>query len=376
MNTKRKLSIRNFLHFTLISLALSNNASVNTASKLAQVSIELISSLAVEQRRQTLVPLIDDRRATWSNLPVIMAPPTGIMLEELSDTQRHLVHQMLRLSLSSQGYGKSAAIMWIDDILFEIEQDDLKANPQERNNKIRVAIADSRSSGNYALAIFGDPNKENWGWKITGHHLAINITVSAGQIGFTPMFIGSNPRQVNSGRYAGWMALPHEGSLGLELMLSLDPEQRKKTRLDGIPNDVITGPGQRKNIPKFGGLKSALLRPNQAQKLRQLVLEYLQNARPESATRQLRLIEDSGWDSLWFSWAGDTNESGQFYYRVQGERILIEYNRQNENHDHAILRDPTNDYGELWLQHHYREFHPSMENVFKDLQQRISPQSQ
>ena len=59
------------------------------------------------------------------------------------------------------------------------------------------------------------------------------------------MFIGSNPRHVNSGRYAGWMALPHEGSLGIDLILSLDPEQRKKSMLEVTPNDVIAGPGRR-----------------------------------------------------------------------------------------------------------------------------------
>ena len=375
MNTKRKVTIRRFLYCFLVGLATTNNAALDSSSKLGRASHELITSLTDKQRLQTLLPLTDDRRATWSNLPVLMAPPTGIMLRDLSDEQRQIVHRMLRSSLSSQGYGKSAAIMWIDDILFEIEQDNLQSNPQERTNKTRVAIAQNRSSGNYALAIFGNPNNAKWGWKITGHHLAINITVADGEIEFVPMFIGSNPRHVNSGRYAGWMALPHEGSLGLDLILSLDPEQRKKSMLEATPNDVIAGPGRRYDIKNFQGLKSALLRSNQARKLRQLVLEYLSNAQATTAERQLRLIEESGWDSLWFSWAGDIGEGGQFYYRVHGKRILIEYNRQNENHDHAILRDPLNDYGELWLQHHYEEFHPSMENVFQDLQKRISPET-
>ena len=375
MNTKTRVTIRNFLCFLLVGFAYPNSADLDQSSKLKRATHELITSLTDEQRPKTLLPLTDDRRATWSNLPVLMAPPTGIMLKDLSDQQRHLVHRMLRSSLSSQGYGKSAAIMWIDDILFEIEQDNLQSNPQERANKTRVAIAQNRSSGNYALAIFGNPNKDKWGWKITGHPLAVNITVAGGKIEFVPMFIGSNPRHVNSGRHAGWMALPHEGSLGIDLILSLDPEQRKKSMLEVTPNDVIAGPGRRYDIKKFQGLKSALLRSNQAQKLRQLVLEYLRNAQVTAAERQLRLIEESGWDSLWFSWAGDPGEGGQFYYRVHGERLLIEYNRQNENHDHAILRDPLNDYGELWLQHHYEEFHPSMENVFQDLQKRISPES-
>ncbi len=48
---------------------------------------------------------------------------------------------------------------------------------------------------------------------------------------------------------------------------------------------------------------------------------------------------------------------------MHGPRILIEYNRQDANHDHMIVRDPANDYGEDWLGRHYKEHHPTMEEA-------------
>ena len=39
--------------------------------------------------------------------------------------------------------------------------------------------------------------------------------------------------------------------------------------------------------------------------------------------------------------------------------MLIEYNLQDLNHDHAVVRDPANDYGEDWLGAHLNEQHPS-----------------
>jgi hypothetical protein len=94
--------------------------------------------------------------------------------------------------------------------------------------------------------------------------------------------------------------------------------------------------------------------------LQALVSEYVRNADFDAAEAQLDLIGADDWEDLWFSWRGSLDINGEFYYRVHGPRILIEYNRQNPNHDHAIIRDPQNDYGEDWLELHYKEHHPTI----------------
>jgi hypothetical protein len=52
--------------------------------------------------------------------------------------------------------------------------------------------------------------------------------------------------------------------------------------------------------------------------------------------------------------------------------LLIEYNRQNANHDHMVVRDPQNDYGEDWLEQHYTEHHPTLEEALGTARRRAA----
>ena len=185
--------------------------------------------------------------------------------------------------------------------------------------------------------------------------------MSDGRVGFTPTFVGSNPLTVEAGKYAGWMALSHEGSRGVELMLSLTAEQQAAARLAAEnPDDIFEGPGRRGSLDSYQGIRTDELSVGQMRLLQALVSEYVRNSDFDAAEAQLELIGANGWEDLWFSWSGPVDVNGAFYYRVHGPRILIEYNRQNPNHDHAIIRDPQNDYGEDWLAHHYNEFHRTL----------------
>ncbi|MCZ6618022.1 MAG: DUF3500 domain-containing protein [Gammaproteobacteria bacterium] len=339
---------------------------------LRAATMDFVGSLTADQQKTAIFALKDDVRATWSNLPTLMAPPAGLLLKNLNETQRTGVHRMLRASLSSQGYTKTSAIMWLDDVLREEAAARMAEDAEARANPFAVAMADNRDSGNYAVALFGDPSDDNWGWKITGHHLAVNITVAGDRVGFMPVFLGSNPMVVRNGPYAGWMALPREGSIGIEMMQSLTTAQQSTARIgDVVPGDVFEGPGRRASLGKFEGLSTRSFSADQLGRLQRLVGEYVGNANSVSAGAQLDAIGKSGWNNLWFSWRGPIDIDGKFYYRVHGPRILIEYNRQNENHDHAVVRDPTNDYGEDWLGHHYREFHPEMDQVMGDVRKRL-----
>jgi hypothetical protein len=340
------------------------------ASALRSAATDFLGSLTSSQRETAQYPLKDDARATWSNLPTIIQPPAGILIADLGDDQRRHVHRLLRASLSSQGYGKALGIMWLDDVLHETMVRGLEANPEARTPRAEAMLAD-RDSRNYAVAVFGNPTDNAWGWKITGHHYALNVTVQGERIAFTPAFLGSNPMVVETGRYAGWAALPFEGRYGYDLAAALDAEQRKLAVIaDDIPADVFEGPGRRNSLKDYEGIKAEAFSADQIALLQRLVGEYLKNAEPGNASRHLDAIAAAGWKSLWFSWRGPIEADGPFYYRVHGPRLLIEYNRQDANHDHAVVRDPANDYGEDWLAHHYREFHRPLEALLEDLEKR------
>ncbi len=336
-----------------------------SSEQMSQAAQALLASLDGDQREAVSFPLDDTGRTTWSNLPIIMVAPGGILLREMTAPQRAAVHDLLRASLSSQGYGKFAGVMRLED---QAHEDALAALERATEpSPMGRAFADSYDSQNYAVALFGDPGGARWGWKIAGHHAAASFTVADGRVGFTPTFLGSHPMRVAEGKYAGWMPLPHEGDRGLELMATLDEAQRRAAIIgDEKPADVVEGPGRRASLKEFEGLKADRLTAGQAKLLRVLVAEYVNNADFDAAEAQMARIAEAGWNELWFSWRGPVDPAGRFYYRVHGPRILIEYSRQDENHDHTIVRDPANDYGEDWLGKHYAEHHPGMDEAMEN----------
>lgn len=343
-----------------------------SASRMTAAATAFVDTLDAEQRKATLLPLKGAARTTWSNLPIIMVHPEGILVGDMQDDQRLALHDLLRASMSSQGYAKAAGIMRLDDLLYAIESAGLESDAEGGDDPFRRAFVATRSSGNYAFAIFGEPANGDWGWKLAGHHFAANFTVSGGRVSFTPMFVGSNPTIIEAGPYAGWMAMPHEARRGIDLMMSLtDAQQKAATIADEVADDVFEGPGRRASLAKYEGLKSGELSVAQMSLLRALIDEYVGNVDYDSATAQLALIDETGWDELWFSWRGPVDLNGEFYFRVHGPRLLIEYNRQNPTHDHSVMRDPVNDYGEDWLEHHYREYHPSLEEALETARRRV-----
>lgn len=365
------ISIRSWTSFTaalcfLISpLSSSAEDSWSSAVQMSEAAKVLIKTLNAEQKESAVFPLDSAGRTTWSNLPIIMVRPGGLLVGEMNAEQRVASHDLLRASMSSQGYAKFAGIMRLEDQAHKDAMEQLEENSE--SNPLGRSFANSYDSLNYAVAIFGDPGTKHWGWKIAGHHAAANFTVSDGHVGFTPTFMGSNPMVVQSGKYAGWMTLPQEGARGLELMLSLDEEQKKAAVIaKENASDIFEGPGRRASLSKYEGLNASRLSPHQTRLLRALVSEYVLNADFDTADAQLAVIEKAGWNELWFSWRGPVDPDGRFYYRVHGPRILIEYSRQNENHDHSIVRDPENDYGEDWLGKHYEEHHPSMKEAMEN----------
>ena len=149
-----------------------------------------------------------------------------------------------------------------------------------------------------------------------------------------PLFLGSQPLMVRRGIEAGWSPLYHESTRGFDLMQSLTPEQQLLLRL--------------------------------------LVMEFVGNAGHDGARTQLLAIDHGGWDEFWFAWRGPTDDQDDlFYYRVHGERVLLELAWEARNHIHAIIRDPLNDYGEDWLGLHYAENHPDMSAIMEEVREQI-----
>jgi len=327
------------------------------ARRMREAAGAFLDSLDETSRKAVAFPIASNDRATWSNLPVGLTARVGVSVGALNDASRRRVHALLRASTSSQGYLKMAEIMRHDELLRAFELDYLQHNPP-RPRAGRAAV-ESMGSGNYWIALFGDPRADtDWAWLLTGHHLGASFTCVGAQVVAAPLFLGSSPVEELSGLNAGLSALGHEALRGFELARSLSPLQAKAAVLSSDPvfSDVLSGIGRRNSLARFEGIPASELDAPQQRLLRALVGEYVGNADGEATDRHLEAIEKAGWDKLHFSWRGRVDAlDSPFYYRVHGPRLIIEFAVQEPNHFHTIMRDPVNDYGVDWLGLHYEE---------------------
>lgn len=333
---------------------------------MQEATSDFLATLTDEQRDTTMAALEDNAtRTSWSNLPVSMAPRSGLVVANMSSEQRRALHTMMASALSSQGYLKSATIMWHEDVLREMFDAMLAELPDSDPRKAQgIAFADNYDAEKFYVTVFGTPEDEDWGWLVTGHHFAANFTVSGNRIAFTPMFLGANPQVVQEGRYAGWQILQHEADKALTLLRSLDEGQLEQTVVSAeVDSDVFAAPGNQASHETSYGIKASDLDGMQRSLLDSLIDEYLQDASEEAAKRHRAAITADGPETLRFAWWGATDAPrGRYMFRVQGPSVLIDYVREPSpggayNHVHSIIRDPSNDYGSDWLQRHYTEAH-------------------
>lgn len=323
-------------------------AAFRSNKHMATAARAVLTSLAADQRAKAFYPNIGDAaRTKWSNFPAGASPRAGVALGDLNDAQRVLVHDLLSVSSSSQGYHKMTGAIRADDVLHDLEGEALFG------------------AANYYVSIFGSPEAANWAWMLTGHHMSAIFTVAGDSAGFTPMFTGAQPLQIPAGMHAGWRVLPQEARRASDLLASLSADQKHIAVLGtSAPGDVIAGPGRQASLATFQGIPAGQLADEQQRMLWLLVTEFVGNAADEAADAQLALVRRN-WRDTHFAWQGPPPDpKSPYYFRVHGPRILIEYDVQEAlttkgGHVHAIMRDPANDYGMDWLGQHYQEVNPT-----------------
>lgn len=343
----------------------SASDSAARAKAMGDAAARFVATLDPAQRAK-LLRAIDDNaaRTDWSNLPSLAYPRTALALSELSDAQRVVFHDLLASAMSGEGYGEAATIIWIDDILRGIETDRLASLPDSDERRARAErVLKSRSSGNYWVSLFGEPGSPRWGWMINGHHFAANFTVVDGRIAFTPLFLGANPQTIQQGPYAGWRVLDHEIAGGFAMIATLDAAQQKVALISQtIDPAQFTGKGRKDNPPAEAGIAASRLTPAQRDRLMALADEFVGFANREAAAVQMAAVRGDDPAKIYFAWWGSPDDrTKRFMYRISSPSIRIEYIREPrtdgspDNHVHAIVRDPRNDYGENWLARHYIE---------------------
>jgi len=79
----------------------------------------------------------------------------------------------------------------------------------------------------------------------------------------------------------------------------------------------------------------------------------------EIAEREMTKLTGPSFPALHLAWAGSTEPGWPHYYRIQGHRLLVEYDNttRDANHVHTVWRDPVGDFGMDALSAHRRHAH-------------------
>jgi hypothetical protein len=309
-----------------------------------------LDALNQEQRAKSLFPVDTIEWRKWSNIhPTLMRHGTALF--EMSDAQRDRAFDLMRESLSIQGFETALDVMHLNETVLEM-----------------TGKLDEYGEDLYWLSIMGVPSStEPWGWQIDGHHLIINYFMLGDQIVMTPTFLGSEPVHARSGKYAGRRVFKAEEEEGLAMIRALSGEQRSKAILaPEITGEVFTS-AFRDNIElKYAGIRYDELSNPQHDLLLGLVDLHVGRMRSDHARLKMTEVQRHLRDT-YFCWMGGIEDDSVFYYRIQSPVIIVEFDHQRgiafrqyekpyKDHIHIVVRTPNgNDYGKDLLRQHYQQ---------------------
>jgi hypothetical protein len=307
---------------------------VDAARRIERATTTFLDALDDGQRRKATLLFDDAERRTWDYMP---GSRGGIPLWALTRAQTKAAYRLLAGLLTPGCFARAMAVVSLEETLDQLEE-------------YRTQL---RHISDYRVAVFGGPGDAAWGVRFEGHHISVNATVVEGEVTMTPLFLGANPATVREGEDVVLAPLGVEERLGFDLVHSLTVEQRSSAVLsDNAPADIIT-----QNRPLLGGpldpvgVPLSALDGAAASTARALVRTYLD--RFPAGVKPL-------WaDDLWFAWAGALEPGTGHYYRLVGQRFLVELDNTQDgaNHVHTVVRDPEADFGGDVLSAHYGRMH-------------------
>jgi len=289
---------------------------------IAGQATRYLDSLDQSQRTKSTYAFNDPELTRWHWTTPRNVPRNGLPLREMGTSQRDAAFALLQVSLSAYGLQKA-----LDIISLQI---DLGNDPEL-----------------YYVTVFGTPGVEPWGWRWEGHHLSRRFNVINGKLSVTPFFLGSWPTVNN----AGLKAMEREEWAARELVTSLDDNRRAvaifQQRALGnhvTRNDAYVIPLEKVGIPASG------LSGDQQTLLMEIVHKYLDTLPDMIAASHIDRLQASGFENIFFAWAGSTEAQQPHYYRLQGPTFLLEHDnsRNRGTHIHSVWRDFAEDFGQTF----------------------------
>jgi Protein of unknown function (DUF3500) len=367
----------------------------DVALRMADAVSALLATFTPQQRSAAHWEFpSDDERRQWFYAPTDHG---GLTLAEMRPVQQRLTMKLLATGLSEAAYVTASTIMGLENVLDRTE-----------GFRVEYGFERGRDPARYYLRIFGTPGADNWSWRFGGHHISIHHTVVGGELrAFTPCFFGADPAR--SPLLGAQMLRPLAAceDLAFELLHSLSDEQKSVALLSPVPPlDLVganrallaegDGPKRLNHIwrneftgelhdmferfqdaeeAKIGltaqhvdalrytklprGLAAAAMNASQQEMLRALLTVYV-NRLPEAiADQELAKVSGDAFEHLHLAWAGGDDPKRPHYYRIHGQRLLVEYDNtaRQVNHVHTVWRDPVNDFGMDALSAHHKHDH-------------------
>jgi len=81
---------------------------------------DFLNALGPDLRRLAIFPFEAEERLNWHYIP---RERNGVPLKAMNDAQRRAAMALLRAALSERGYSRAEDIMWLENVLAEIEKD-------------------------------------------------------------------------------------------------------------------------------------------------------------------------------------------------------------------------------------------------------------
>lgn len=375
----------------------ASEARLEIGRAMTEAAIFFIDALDDDQRALALVPFdvgetpAGIERRTWFYTP---ADHGGLSLDAMSADQHRRVHRLLATGLSRAGYVTVATIIGLENVLDHTEGWTAGFGRERGRDPLL-----------YWITLFGTPDDRVWGWRFGGHHVSLHYTIVDGAVvANTPSFFGADP--ASSPLLGPHLLRPLAAAedFGRELVQSLSPQQRSQAVVasrapvdlvtvnrshlaDGDyvltlptlfrgrlvdPFDQLMADAHAAAEVKAGltaadieavaftitpkGLAAEVLSADQSEILRCLLDAYLDRMPDGLADLERRKYEGSALGELRFLWAGGIEPGQPHYYRIQGSRLLVEYDntQRNVNHVHTLWRDLPGDFGGDVLAEHYR----------------------
>nr|POE51516.1 hypothetical protein CFP56_25723 [Quercus suber] len=324
-------------------------------SSMVEAATKVLSVATEGESKKFRYPVDAREWRSWSN-PEVIVVDTGLRIEEMSSSLREAVHNLLKNSLSVEGYHKVWTAMLTNAFLGEL-----------------TTLKNVMNENSYHFCLFGEPSRNQpWGFNVFGHHLCVNIFTLEGEVVIGPFFIGAEPNIIDKGPHNGLEVLIKEQSAGLAFMQSLSPDQQKKAILQGDINDIdgstmpcgrwnpadlrgLGGAHQDNRIVPLEGLSGKDMSSCQRTALLDLIGIFHELLPPSPKKLFMKRVERY-LDETHFSWIGPVNDETPFYFRVHSPIVMNEFDHHNgvwlanalpkKYHIHTLCRLPNRgDYG-------------------------------